>query len=170
MNPTILAHFSSRVKGRMSPYHCPSIIDKKITPNGKKIIKKRFVPTTSFEAALTILNKKYGLEDFLKFKHDASPGQVSVAVSDEYLSVGPFVESLDEVGVHTQHKMHYAPHYASDILSFERAPEKTIDFYTLNSSDIREAIKEFKSSSTVYSLLGDFSRFRHPVNSMPHFS
>jgi hypothetical protein len=81
-----------------------------------------------------------------------------VAVSDEYLSVGPFVESLDEVGVHTQHKMHYAPHYASDILSFERAPEKTIDFYTLNSSDIREAIKEFKSSSTVYSLLGDFSR------------
>ena len=131
-----------------------SIIDKKIAPNGKEIIKKRFVPTTSFEAALTILNKKYGPEDFLKFKHDASPGHVSVAVSDEYLSVGPFVESLNEVGVHTQYKMHYAPHYASDILSFERAPEKTIDFYTLNSSDIREAIKEFKSSSTVYSLLG----------------
>lgn len=131
-----------------------SVIDKKIAPSGREIIKKRFVPTTSFEAALTILNRKYGPEDFLKFKEDASPGHVSVVVSDEYLSVGPLVRSLDEVGIHTQHKMHYALNYESDILSFERAPEKTIDFYTLNSSDIREAIKEFKSSSTVYSLLG----------------
>ena len=34
-----------------------SVIDKKIDPSGKEIIKKRFVPTTIFEAALTILNK-----------------------------------------------------------------------------------------------------------------
>lgn len=49
--------------------------------------------------------------------------------------------------------MHYAKNYANDILSFGRAPEKIIDFYTLNSSAIGEAIKEFKISPTVYSLL-----------------
>lgn len=27
IHPTILSHFSSRVKGRMSPYYCPRIYD-----------------------------------------------------------------------------------------------------------------------------------------------
>ncbi|NDH67664.1 MAG: hypothetical protein EBY22_07120 [Gammaproteobacteria bacterium] len=131
-----------------------NIVQKNIGSNGKEIIKKKFIPTTTFDAALAYLKKKHGPEDYLKFKEDAHPGHVAVEAGDDYLSAGADA-SLGDIGLQTQHKINFSLNFGMDILSFGRAPEKMVDFYTLNPEQTGRAIGEFKKSQLIYSLLGN---------------
>ena len=132
-----------------------NVVQKVVGTNGKEVIKRKFIPTTTFEAALAYLKKQHGPEDYLKFKEDAHPGHVAVEAGDDYLSAGAADASLGDIGLQTQHKIHFSLNFGVDILSFGRAPEKIVDFYTLNPEQTSQAINEFKKSQLVYSLLGN---------------
>jgi hypothetical protein len=45
--------------------------------------------------------------------------------------------------------------FVEDVLAFQRLPELRLDFYTLNAFLIEQAIRQFKYSEQLYSLLGD---------------
>lgn len=125
-----------------------------VEPNGAKKIKKIFVPTSTFEAAVAHLKNEYGAKEYLKFKEDVHPGHIAVETSTTYLSVGTNDE-FNLIGAKTQHPICFIEKLEKDLISFKRAPEKILDFYTLDVSLIEKVIHEFKTSKLLYSLLGN---------------
>jgi len=124
-----------------------------IEPNGAKKIKKIFVPTSTFEAAIAYLKTEYGAKEYLKFKEDAHPGHVSVETKNAYLSVGT-EDGVRGIGVQTQHPICFTENFELDLLGFLRQPETILDFYTLDYTLTERAINELKNSQLIYSLLG----------------
>lgn len=62
---------------------------------------------------------------------------------------------LPPIGVSTNHELVHTDSFIEDVLSFQRFPELRLDLYTLDSTLIDRAIKQFKNSEQLYSLLGD---------------
>ena len=116
---------------------------------------KIFWPTSTTEAALSFLIKKYGSEQYLQFKDDIHPGHCSIQTEKGYLSIGTN-EEFDNIGVFTQHKITYTDSFIKDVLAFNRFPEQRFDFYTLNVEEINKMIEFLiKSPQILYSLIGD---------------
>lgn len=122
--------------------------------NGKEKQIQRFYPTTTTEAALSYLMKKYGQDAYLTYKDDIHPGHCSIATKKQYLSVGTR-DQLSNLGVTTRHPLIYTKDFTKEVLAFERFPEKRLDFYTLNAEEINKTIEILENENTVYSLLGD---------------
>lgn len=134
-------------------------IEKIITSkDGQKVKKKVFVPTSTTEAAIAFLSNQYSPENFAKLKGDIHPGHSSVETSKEYLSVGT-LDPVDSIGTGTHHELVHTDSFVEDILAFQRFPELRLDFYTLNGLLIAQAIRQFKDSEKLYSLLGDRFNF-----------
>ncbi len=74
------------------------------------------------------------------------------------LTVGTW-DPLDSIGAGTHHELVHTDSFVEDVLAFQRFPELRLDFYTLNAILIEQAIKKFKDSEQLYSLLGDRFNF-----------
>jgi len=122
--------------------------------DGKEKQIQRLYPTTTTEAALSYLIKKYGQDAYLTYKDDIHPGHCSIATKKQYLSVGTR-DQLQNVGVTTRHPLVYTKDFTKEVLAFERFPEKRLDFYTLNAEEINKIIEILENENNVYSLLGD---------------
>lgn len=59
---------------------------------------KKFIPTTTFKAAMLHLKDIHGPKNYLAFKENAHPGHCAVEARNAYLSVGSIdnIESLVE--------------------------------------------------------------------------
>lgn len=122
--------------------------------DGKEKKISRFYPTTTTEAALSYLMRKYGGDAYLTYKDDIHPGHCSIETRKKYLSAGTRDE-LESIGMTTSHPLVYTKDFITDVLSFERFPEKRFDFYTLNIEEVNKIIKILENENNVYSLLGD---------------
>lgn len=125
-----------------------------VDSSGAEKVEKKFVPTSTFEAAVAFLKNEYGSKEYLRFKEDAHPGHVSIEAGNAYLSVGPD-GALNSVGLQTQHRIHYTRKFEIDLVGFLRPPENILDFYSLDSQQVEKAIFEFKNAQLIYSLLGN---------------
>lgn len=74
--------------------------------------------------------------------------------AQSYLSAGADVASLEQVGFNSQHGIIFTERFEDDCYGLERLPEKSIDFHSLNVTEVDEAIDEFIKSKKIYSLLG----------------
>ncbi len=131
-----------------------NILVKDRTNDGFEYEHKVFRATTNFEAAIAFLKNYYGNKEFLKFKDDAHPGHVSLLTSNKYLSIGADVNTLNQVGFKTQHKITFGSNFEKDCLGFKRLPEKMMDLHSLNVKEIDESIAELLSSKKFYNILG----------------
>lgn len=120
--------------------------------------RSRFIPTSTFTAAVSILTQRYGLNELINHKRDLSPGHVAVSAQSSYLSVGPDIatEQFQDVSLTSQHKLRFSTELMDDILGLERIPT-CVDFHSLNVQQIERFIKEFilKKPSLLYSMVGE---------------
>lgn len=130
------------------------IPQKYVDTNGVEKIKKIFVPTSTFEAALSFLKNEYGNREYLKFKDDAHPGHSAIETGSSYLSAGT-TDPISAIDLKSKHPIVFASRLEADLISFTRIPETILDFYTLDSTQVNKAIAQFKDSQLIYSLLGD---------------
>lgn len=89
-----------------------------LNEKGVAVLKKVFVPTTTFQAALAYLKNEYGGKKYLDFKEDAHPGHASIETAESYLSIG----TDEPVGLITNHKIIHADKFPEDMISFLRKP------------------------------------------------
>jgi hypothetical protein len=122
--------------------------------DGKEKQTSRFYPTTTTEAALSYLMKRYGGEAYIMYKDDIHPGHCSIETRKKYLSAGTR-DGLERIGMTTNHPIAYTKDFITEVLSFERFPEKRFDFYTLNIEEVNKIIEILENENNVYSLLGD---------------
>ena len=85
-------------------------------------------------------HKKYGSNNYLKFKDDVHPGHCSVHTKKgQYLSIGTN-EGLENLSITSKHEIIYGESFEADMIGMKRFPEKRLDFYTLNIDKINESI------------------------------
>jgi len=119
-----------------------------VCSDGKERLIKNFFSTSTQEAALIYLIKKYGSNNYLKFKDDVHPGHCSVHTKKgQYLSIGTN-EGLENLSITSKHEIIYGESFEADMIGMKRFPEKRLDFYTLNIDKINESIEMLKQKDT----------------------
>ena len=124
-----------------------TIKESTICADGKERLVKNFFSTSTMEAAISCLIKKYGSNNYLKFKEDIHPGHCSVHTkTGNYLSVGPNA-TLENIRINSQHEIMHIDNFETDVIGMGRFPNKRLDFYTLNIAKIDKLI----SSMNIFS-------------------